>query len=221
MKLGVRLRALSEARLKRRTLARWLEQPELRARVDQVRALPGNPEFKKAGWTEHMLLRYFLALDRARGKEVLDTCCGLGWGAYLVSSVAERVVAVDNDDGALEFCRRQWPSKNTSFVEGSVLELPFEGSSFDVVLCMEAIEHFSASDGRRYLAELARVCKPGGVVFGSSAFPETRAEADALCKTNEHHLYIHTRSEMLRLLRELFSPPFRLTAHYFAAKKPR
>jgi len=238
MKLGVRLRELSEKRLKRRTLGRWLARPELRARVEQVlslepdalgvrggaldpRALPGNPEFKKAGWTEHMLLRYCLAMEHAQGKEVLDTCCGFGWGAYLVSAVAARVIAVDFDDGALEFCRRQWAAANASFIKASVLELPFEAARFDVVMCMEAIEHFTPSDGRRYLGELSRVCKPGGVLLGSSAFPETRREADALCQTNEHHLYIYTRAELRSLLGEHFFRPFRLTAHYFGAIKRR
>jgi 2-polyprenyl-3-methyl-5-hydroxy-6-metoxy-1,4-benzoquinol methylase len=231
------LRELSEARLKRRTLARWLARPDVSARVERVlgldpaalglragagdpRGLPGNPEFRASGWTDHMLLRYLLAMDRAAGKSVLDTCCGLGWGTHIVAGVAASVTAVDLDEGALAFCRDTWKDANVTFLQGSVLELPFEADRFDVVLCMEAIEHFSVADGRRYLEELRRVCRPGGVLFGSSAFPETRAAADALCAQNEHHLHIYTRGEMRALLSEVFSRPIRLTKHYFAAQKP-
>jgi 2-polyprenyl-3-methyl-5-hydroxy-6-metoxy-1,4-benzoquinol methylase len=238
MRLLSRLREDAEARLKRRTLARWLERPELSGRVREVleldparigisagredeRGLPGNAEFRASGWTEHMLLRYCLAMEHAAGKRVLDTCSGLGWGAHLIAGVAGEIVGIDLDEGAVDFCRRQWPDRNARFVAGSVLELPFEPESFDVVLCMEAIEHFTQADGRRYLGELRRVCRAGGMLVGSSAFPETRAEADALCAKNPHHLYIYTRAEMRALLADAFGEPSRLTRHYFAAQKPR
>jgi 2-polyprenyl-3-methyl-5-hydroxy-6-metoxy-1,4-benzoquinol methylase len=135
--------------------------------------------------------------------------------------VAAEVSAVDLDEQAIAFCRDTWGDANVTFTPGNVLALPFEAGRFDVVLCMEAIEHFSRDDGRRYLEELRRVCRPGGMIFGSSAFPETRAAADALCAQNEHHLYIYTRAEMKALLRDVFSRPLRLTKHYFAAEKRR
>jgi 2-polyprenyl-3-methyl-5-hydroxy-6-metoxy-1,4-benzoquinol methylase len=238
MSLLSRFRERAEARLKRRTLARWLERPEVSGRVREVleldperiglgagavdeRGLPGKAEFRESGWTEHMLLRYCLVLEHARGKRVLDTCSGLGWGAHLIAGVAGEIVGIDRDQGAVDFCRTQWQDENLRFVAGSVLELPFEAESFDVVLCMGAIEHFTQDEGRRYLGELRRVCRPRGVLIGSSAFPETRAEADALCAKNPHHLYIYTRAEMRALLTQTFASPTRLTRHYFAARKPR
>jgi 2-polyprenyl-3-methyl-5-hydroxy-6-metoxy-1,4-benzoquinol methylase len=236
MSLSTWLRDVSETRLKRRTLSRWRARPEIDARVQAVlaldpealrlragagdpRGLPGNAEFVASGWTEHMLLRYFLAFEHAEGASVLDTCSGLGWGSYLVASVGREVIGIDVDEGAVSFCKSTWQDPNLDFVQGSVLELPFDEDRFDVVLCMEAIEHFSRADGRRFLAELQRVCRPGGVLVGSSAFVETRAQADELCAMNEHHLYIYTRKEMQALVGEVFCPPFRLTRHYFAATK--
>ncbi|HZO13273.1 MAG TPA: class I SAM-dependent methyltransferase [Polyangiaceae bacterium] len=227
-------RSQTEQRLKKRVLARWRVHEEVAARVDHVlklhvdfpagagdpRGLPGNPEFAASGWTDHMLLRYCLAMDHAVGKSVLDTCCGLGWGSYLVGAVARSVVGIDLDEGAVAFCRETWREDNLEFLPGSVLELPFPANEFDVVLCMEALEHFTVEDGRRYLTELHRVCRPGGILLGSSAFPENKTDADALCALNEHHLHIYTRDEMHTLLSAIFSPPLRLTRHYFAARKP-
>jgi len=77
--------------------------------------------------------------------------------------------------------------------------------SVDVALAMESVEHFSRGDIRRYLDELARVLKPGGVLIGSSAFPETESDAKALCERNPWHLHVCTRTEMERLLEERFS----------------
>ena len=237
MGLRYKIRQAKEARLKRRTLDRWRADPQMSSRVERVlsldpselglsagvadpRSLPGNPEFQRSGWYEHMLLRYFLAMEAARGRRVLDSCCGLGWGSHLIASVASEVVGIDLDPEAVEFCQRTWGDENASYVTGSVLELPFANDEFDVVLCMEAIEHFSRSDGRRYLQELFRVCRPGGRIFGSSGFTENRQQAEELCAKNEHHLFIYTLAEMERLLGELFSAPTRLTHHYFAATKP-
>jgi ubiquinone/menaquinone biosynthesis C-methylase UbiE len=165
-----------------------------------------------------MLSRYLLAMNHAEGRRVLDSCSGLGWGSYLVAGAAAEVVGIDRDSAAVAFCRRHWKSGNLKFLEGSVLELPFEDDSFDIVMCMEAIEHFSVSDGRRYLSELGRVCRPGGMLLGSSAFPRDRAAADQLCSKNEHHLHVYTRSEMRAALKH-FGTPVRLTPHYFAATK--
>jgi 2-polyprenyl-3-methyl-5-hydroxy-6-metoxy-1,4-benzoquinol methylase len=232
----VYVREAMEARLKKRTLARWRARPDIQRRMDEVlaldpsahglragagdeRSLPGNPDFRRSGWSEHMLLRYLLAMDEAAGKRVLDTCCGLGWGTHLVAAVAGELVAVDLNEDALAFCGRAWKDGNVTWAPGSVLSLPFPDASFDVVLCMEAIEHFSVADGATYLRELARVCRPGGSIFGSSAFPETRREADALCATNEHHLHIYTHDEMRDLLTRTFGAPRRLTKHYFSAQK--
>lgn len=235
-RLKTRLFEEDEPRLLRETHARWRAEPAIAARVERVldldpktvgldagaddeRGLPGNAEFMKSGWTDHMLLRYFLAMDRAKGRRVLDTCCGLGWGAHLVAGVARELVGIDLDADAVRFSAETWGDDNTTYLEGSVLDLPFEADSFDVVLCMEAIEHFSVADGRRYLEELHRVCRPGGVLLGSSTFPDTRERASALCAQNEHHLYIYTRREIRRLLTDVFSRPERLTLHYFAAVK--
>jgi 2-polyprenyl-3-methyl-5-hydroxy-6-metoxy-1,4-benzoquinol methylase len=183
------------------------------------RSIPSNPQFVSSGWAEHMLLRYLLALDACAGKSVLDSCCGLGWGSHLVASVASRVVGVDLDSASIAFCTQRWGSDNLGFQLGSVLDLPFESQSFDVVLCMDAIEHFTRADGERYVQELARVCRAGGSIFGSSGFPETREGADQLCRRNPHHLYVYTREEMLQLLRRSFGKPGSVTRHYFRATK--
>ena len=225
-----------ERLLKWHTLRQWLNHPVVAQRVETVlaldgseeglstgvgepRSLPGNPEFRASGWSDHMLLRYLLVLAEARGNRILDSCCGLGWGTHLISWAAGAVTGVDLDPNAIQFCSAHWGADNTRFEVASVLDLPFEDGSFDVVLCMESIEHFTEADGRRYIAELRRVCRPGGVLLGSSAFVETRVEADRLCSGNPHHHYVYTRAEFWRLLSELFGRPELLTRHYFRARR--
>jgi ubiquinone/menaquinone biosynthesis C-methylase UbiE len=137
-----------------------------------------------------------------------------------VSGVAARVVGIDLDAPSVAFSRDHWRDPNAGHVVGSVLELPFADGSFDVVLCMEAIEHFTVDGARRYLGELARVTRPGGVLCGSSAFPAGRGDADRLCARNPHHLHVFTLGEMRALVPSVFGRLDLLTPHYFRAQKP-
>ncbi len=168
------------------------------------RDLPGSPRFQESGWWVQMLTRYALGMHYGQGKLVVDSCSGLGWGVYLLDSVAKRVVAVELDRAAIEVSGRLWPTTRTHRVRGSVLELCLPDQSHDVVLAMESIEHFSQSDIRRYLDELRRVLKPGGILVGSSSFPHTVEEAERLCARNPWHQHICTISEMEALLNERF-----------------
>lgn len=226
----------TEELLRRRLLRRFRAHPGVSPRISEVmaletkdigqdvsatdpRSMPSNPDFVASGWAEHMLLRYLIALEHCSRTRVLDTCCGLGWGSYLVASLSAHVTGVDLDEASVGFCSRRWGGENLDFRQANVLDLPFEDGSFDVVLSMDAVEHFSLDDGARYMAELSRVCRRGGRLFGSSAFPETRWGATRLCQTNPHHLYVYAREEMLELLRSSFGTPLLVTRHYFQALK--
>jgi ubiquinone/menaquinone biosynthesis C-methylase UbiE len=169
------------------------------------RALPGDQEFQNNGWYEVMLTRYALGAHYSKAKCVLDTCSGLGWGSYLLDSVAKRVIALDVDGPAVKLASSLWPSQRTEYVQGSVLNLSLVSNCIDIALAMESIEHFELSHVKRYLDELYRVLKRGGMLIGSSSFPETREQAMALCARNPYHLHIFTRAEFDKLLIDLFS----------------
>lgn len=51
---------------------------------------------------------------------------------------------------------------NLEPVEASATDLPFGDGSMDVVLSLEMLEHLPAADRRQVLAEMYRVCIPGG-----------------------------------------------------------
>ncbi|MFA7006142.1 MAG: class I SAM-dependent methyltransferase, partial [Verrucomicrobiia bacterium] len=69
-------------------------------------------------------------------------------------------VGVDPSDEALRFARTHGDSP---LVAGTLPALPFLSSCFDVVLALDVVEH--VEDDAQAVAELARVCKPGGTVF--------------------------------------------------------
>lgn len=168
-----------------------------------------------------MLLRYALAMHYGKGKTILDSCCGIGWGAFLLDAVALHTFAVDNDAHSLSVAKNLWPSHNTDYVNASVLDLPFASGTFDLVTAMESIEHFPVHHINRYLSEVVRVLKPGGILIGSSVFPETAAEAESICARNPDHLHINTRLEMIERLQGYDFKQIRIFAngYFFFARK--
>ena len=75
--------------------------------------LPGSHGTLESGWWKMMLLRYGLAMHFSRGKDVLETCSGLGWGAYLLDSVAQSVTCVEINKECTDFSKQKWKTNNT------------------------------------------------------------------------------------------------------------
>ena len=106
------------------------------------------------------------------GKRVLDLCCGTGWTANELSKVAVSVKAVDYSKESIENAKKRFPRGNLLFQEMNALALSYKEDSFDTVVSMEAIEHFSQHDGERFVSEVFRVLKNGCLLYTSDAADE-------------------------------------------------
>ena len=95
-------------------------------------------------------------------KQVLEVSCGHGGGAsYLTRTFAPaRYVGLDLNAAGIEFCKRRHRVAGLEFVQGDALKLPFADGTFDVLINVEASHCYP--DFPRFLAEVARVLKPGG-----------------------------------------------------------
>jgi SAM-dependent methyltransferase len=96
----------------------------------------------------------------------LDICCGTGAGmAMLRPLCSERVVGLDFSRGMLEVCKERTAdapgSAPMEYVFGDALKMPF-GAEFDVAVCFGAHGHILRKDEDRFVAEVARVLRPGG-----------------------------------------------------------
>ena len=49
----------------------------------------------------------------------------------------------------------------------SIMDSSFANNTFDLVLCLDVIEHIQLNEQEKVIAELTRVCKPGGEVLWS------------------------------------------------------
>jgi SAM-dependent methyltransferase len=96
------------------------------------------------------------------GKRVLEVSCGHGGGAsHVVRTLAPATyTGLDLNRAAIDFCRATYDLPGLSFVHGDAENLPFADDSFDAVLNVEASHGYP--DFPRFLAEVARVLRPGG-----------------------------------------------------------
>ncbi len=189
--------------------------------AEDERAFPGNKRFLDSGWYKTMLKRYFFAGNYlCKNKTVLDTCCGLGWGTYIVSHYANNMTAFDLNEEVIKFCRNTWKAANVNWMTGNALDLSFLGQKeFDVALAMETIEHFTKEDGERHISEISSRLKENGLLVGTSCFTNTRKIADEECKRNKYHKYIFTLEEIKSILGKHFREYVVVSSWMFVAKK--
>jgi SAM-dependent methyltransferase len=93
----------------------------------------------------------------ARGK-LLDAGCGTGWSTYFFAEAGFEATGVDLNPGAFE----PPALPNLAFMNGSVVNLPFDDNSFAVVTAHQVLEHIP--DPARMLSEMNRVLRPGGLL---------------------------------------------------------
>ncbi|TAE37843.1 MAG: class I SAM-dependent methyltransferase [Runella slithyformis] len=70
------------------------------------------------------------------------------------------VKSVEYDQACFDFTRQAVPTLD--LMQGSILELPFEDNSYDLVCALDVIEH--VEDHQLAVNEMKRVCKPNGTV---------------------------------------------------------
>jgi 2-polyprenyl-6-hydroxyphenyl methylase / 3-demethylubiquinone-9 3-methyltransferase len=116
-----------------------------------------------------------------QGRRVVDVGCGGGLMAEALQRAGARVTAVDLAPAMIEVAKLHALEGGLSIdyrVASSTDLLATEAGSFDVVTCMEMIEHVPDPD--RTLAELGALLRPGGSLFVSTINRTARAFALAI-----------------------------------------
>jgi len=142
---------------------------------------------------------------------VLDVACGAAHAAEQVAPTVRQVVGLDLTRALLDLGAerlREAGITNVLLQEGSAAELPFLDASFDLVFCRAALHHMPDPSGA--VAEMARVCRPGGrVVAADMVAPsaEVREAFDALHRRiDPSHAGVLLEAEMAGLLESKVGP---------------
>ncbi|OBJ70200.1 class I SAM-dependent methyltransferase [Mycobacterium sp. 1274756.6] len=116
----------------------------------------------------------FEASKVADGQRLLDVGCGFGGTIQQLNAEHSGMdlVGLNIDPRQLAAAEAQTRAANgnaVDWVEGDACALPFEDNSFDRILAVECIFHFPSR--AKFLAEAARVLKPGGYLAVSDFVP--------------------------------------------------
>jgi ubiquinone/menaquinone biosynthesis C-methylase UbiE len=111
------------------------------------------------------------------------------------------VCGIDISETSIDYCKKRGM---TNVVKADAQSLPFGEKSFDIVLALDALEHFS--DDRRALSEIYRVLRKGGTLIASSpAFKLLWSQHDEAF----HHMRRYTVGELKEKLAAAgFSVPY-------------
>ncbi|WP_458011147.1 methyltransferase domain-containing protein [Candidatus Solincola sp.] len=143
-------------------------------------------------------------LPLGEGRRVLDVGCGTGGNFPFLSRYGE-VEGCDYSEEAVRFCRLRGIAPVR---EASIYDLPYPDASFDLVTCLDVLEHLRLD--LPALRELERVLKPGGhLLLTIPGRPELYSDFDCLAG----HLRRYTREEAKRLLRATGLRLLRLTSY--------
>ncbi len=91
-------------------------------------------------------------------KTILDVGCGNGSPMrFLNRHGCFSTVGIDGFGLSLKQCKRV--NSHSALVLGDVRSLPFRENSFDIVLCLQVLEHFDREGNQLLLAQIERIAK--------------------------------------------------------------
>ena len=92
--------------------------------------------------------------DPRPGEEILDIGCGIGWfAAAMASKYGANVLGIDASEYAVSEARKRYGNaKNLDFQACDALLIEYE-KSFDKIVCLDVLEHFSYEDGQILIEE--------------------------------------------------------------------
>jgi SAM-dependent methyltransferase len=139
--------------------------------LDQFKAM------QRAGWAHFSPLQTFTTVSAAAlakfagiegGRRVLDVACGTGVVAVTAARAGATVTGLDLTPELLALARQnaRIAGVEIDFHEGDVEALPFDSSSFDVVVSQ--FGHMFAPRPEVAIGEMLRVLRPGGTIAFST-----------------------------------------------------
>lgn len=102
--------------------------------------------------------RLFAFVQKADPDQVLDAGCGEGFSLYKLArrDPSLSLTGIDINSDAIAYARAHFDEVAT-FRQGTILDLPYDDNTQDLVLCSEVLEHLSTPE--EAVEELKRVAR--------------------------------------------------------------
>lgn len=136
----------------------WYDTLEWGNRQNGALALLRSEGALKNAWVADRLVSRGLAAAK-----VLDVGCGGGFLSNHLAQQGHDVTGIDLSASSLKYARRTDATRRVHYQEADAYDLPFADATFDVVTCLDFLEHVSAPE--LVVHQAARVLKPQGLFF--------------------------------------------------------
>ena len=152
----------------------------LRYRVNED--LDADRFLKVGELTSRNIQAALMRIDRRLGDfhSILDFGCGCGRTVRWLApqSPDAKFHGTDVDTEAIDWCRAHLPLADWQ-VNAALPPLAYRQNSFDLVYAISVFTHLAADHQKRWLAELARILCPGGILLLSLHGEGARRHLDA------------------------------------------
>ncbi len=138
-------------------------------------------------------------LSGHRSLRILDAACGTGFGTSALARGSARAVGVDVAPEAIVEAQARFRASNLAYLVMDVEQLAFRPGAFDAVISQDTIEH--VGDDERFVAEVARVLRPGGTFIVFTPFREVHTTTPE----TPSHLREYSPETLSSLLRAHFA----------------
>ena len=139
----------------------------------------------------------FLNEKKIINASLLDIACGTGHGTLRFRNKGYKVCGADYDKNQIDKnIKRITDENDITLKQENIMNLSFSNATFDVVLCMETIEHV---DPDKSLKEVKRVLKKGGYLILSTPQNSTTEQC-----INPQHLYEYSLEEIKNIVSKYF-----------------
>ena len=133
----------------------------------------GSEEFRKSrGKILHPRLQHLLKnLSIDETTKILDIGCGRGDILLFLGRKAKFSIGIDYSKAAIHLAnqtKKRFPKnvqKKVMFHRMNMKRLNFPNDYFDLVLCIDVLEHVYTDEVEKTMKEISRVLKPNGVFF--------------------------------------------------------
>ena len=123
------------------------------------------------------LLRKLISLESKAledADDVLDLGCGKGGALRELAKLTKaKLHGLDVREDHVRLARSLCPDCNIAV--GDACSMPYGDESFDVVVCLESAFHYQSKD--RFLSEVRRVLRPGGVLLIADIYYSNTCDA--------------------------------------------
>lgn len=144
------------------------------------------------------LKAYKFCLKFCKNKKVLEIGSGGGHGSFLISKVAQKVVAIDKENLAISSGEEKFKRKNLKFISSSIEEFETSGN-FDCIVSLQVIEHIPQQSVGPFFKKIKKIISAGGFLILSTPYSKNSSYNE-----NPYHFKEYTFTELKKMLSEFF-----------------